>query len=182
METQHILNTGVLIERCKKGDNAAFREIYDQYSRAMYNVAGRILNNNEEARDVLQESFISAFRHINQYSGTSTFGSWLKRIVINRSIDHLKKKNPRLVEWSDQDIPAEEDQNTEEDFVPDVDLIKCAMEMLPDGYRIILTLYLFEDYTHHMIAHKLGISEGTSKSQYARGRKKLADIIKRIGK
>lgn len=170
------VETAELVERCKASDHKAFQEIYVLYCKAMFNTAMRLLNNKEEAEDILQESFISAFKNINQFTARVSFGSWLKRIVINRSIDALKTRSQLLLSLDDKDIAEE----PEEEFtVPSlsVEAIKDAVKQLPDGYRLVITLYLFEDYSHKKIAEKLGIREGTSKSQYARARKKLMEVI-----
>jgi RNA polymerase sigma factor (sigma-70 family) len=165
-----------LVERCKKGDNAAFKEIYSLYVKAMLNVSMRIVNNKDEAEDVLQESFLAAFRNIQKYDAKGSFGNWLKRIVINNSIDFIKKKKVHFVPIENMDY-AEEELMEEAEMTYEVETIKNAIAQLPDGFRIILSLYLFEDYSHRMIAEKLNISEGTSRSQYARARKKLVKII-----
>ena len=166
-----------LIELCKAGDNLAFKELYHSYNKAMFNIAMRMLTSKEEAEDALQESFISAFKKINDYSGAVSFGSWLKRIVINRCIDILRKKNLDLIPLGEKDLPEEENEVDEQTIIYTVNAIKEAVQQLPDGYRLVLTLYLFEDYSHKKIAEELGISEGTSKSQYARARKKLLELI-----
>jgi RNA polymerase sigma factor (sigma-70 family) len=165
-----------LVEQCRKGSNEAFKELYVLYNKAMFNICMRMLNSREEAEDVLQESFISAFKNIRQYNGSASFGSWLKRIVINRCIDSIKKRNPGLVPIVEKDLPDEEPVE-EQEITYTIESVKAGVAMLPDGYRIILSLYLFEDYNHKMIAEKLSISEGTSKSQYSRARKKLIEWI-----
>lgn len=165
-----------VIEQCRKGKNAAFKEIYDRYAKAMFNICFRMLNNREEAEDVLQESFISAFKSLDQYNGSASFGSWLKRIVINRCIDAIRKKNLDLIPLAERDLP-EEEQEEVNPVSYTIENIREAIAELADGYRVILTLYLFEDYSHKMIAEKLNISEGTSKSQYSRARKRLVEII-----
>lgn len=165
-----------LVDECKKGSDTAFRNLYLLYSKAMFSISIRILNNREEAEDVLQESFISAFKKIRQYDSKASFGSWLKRIVINRSLDTLKKRKLNFVPLDDTDL-AEEESFAEDNIEYDAEAIKKAIQQLPDGYRIVLTLYLFEDYSHKQIAEELNISEGTSKSQYSRARKKLIELI-----
>lgn len=141
----------------------------------MFNVAVRLLNSIPEAEDVLQESFISAFKSILQLRENAGFVSWLKKIVINKSLDVLRKRNLRFTSIDGQEIREEEPIEMEAEYT--VEAIRAAVLKLPDGYRVILTLYLFEDYTHQMIANKLGISEGTSKSQYARAKKKLIKLL-----
>ena len=83
-----------LIERCRQGDREAHYQLYKLYSRSMYNVGFRIVNHEGEAEDVLQEAFISAFRNLEYYRGDASFGSWLKRIVVNKAINVLKKRRP----------------------------------------------------------------------------------------
>lgn len=166
----------VLIEQCKKGKKEAFEELYRLYNKAMFNVCMRILNNKEEAEDVLQESFISAFNKIAQFSFKGSFGSWLKRIVINRCLDSVRKRNFDIIPLAERDIADEEPEDEEISYT--IEDIKRGITALPDGYRIVLTLYVFEEYSHKKIAEKLGISEGNSKSQYSRAKKKLVEWIK----
>jgi len=165
-----------LIEECRKGKNEAFKQVYDLYSEAMFTICCRMLNDKEEAKDVLQESFISAFKNIHQYGGKSSFGTWLKRIVINACIATIKKRNQNIIPLAERDLPEEVlEENAEMNYT--IENVKAAVNELADGYRIILSLYLFEDYSHKMIAEKLNINEGTSKSQYSRARKKLMELI-----
>jgi len=166
-----------LIEACKKGSKSAFENVYKLYSQAMFSVSLRVTNNREESEDILQESFLSAFQNIQQYRGEASFGSWLKRIVINKSIDVVKKR--RLKFTSINDIDLVEDNTSEEENENDysIETINKAVQQLPDGFRTVLTLFLFEDYSHKEIAEMLGISENTSKTQYLRARKKLSGLL-----
>ncbi len=167
-----------MIARCRGGEERAFREIYLLYSKSMYNLCLRMLNSKEESKDVLQESFISAFNKIKELKEPVLFGPWLKRIVINKCIDAIRKRDPNLLSLSaDEAVCEEEFEGQNEDHT--VNEIREAMQLLAEGYRVILTLFLLEEHTHAMIAEKLKISEGTSKSQYARGRKKLAELLKK---
>ncbi len=144
----------------------------------MYNVGFRIVNNEEEAQDVLQEAFISAFRNLNLYRGDSTFGVWLKRIVVNKAINQVnKKKMERFPEDDHWDIKDEEPKDEFEHFPFSVDKVKNAIRKLPDGYRSVLSLYLLEGYDHGEIAGILGITESTSKSQFNRSKKKLKELL-----
>ncbi|KXX68877.1 RNA polymerase sigma factor [Flammeovirga sp. SJP92] len=169
-----------IIERCKEGDRKAQFELYQQYSKAMYNICVRIINNLEEAEDILQEAFLSAFRNLDQFKGTSSFGSWLKRIVVNHSINHVKKRRLELVEMEEGRIPDREDNDGDQDIdlIMNIDRIREAIQLLPDGYRIVFSLYLLEGYDHKEISQILNISESASKSQYSRAKKKLKDILK----
>jgi len=141
----------------------------------MVNILVRILNNSGEAEEVLQDSFLKAFEKIAAYDRKYAFGVWLKRIVINRSLDVLKKRKLNFVTIDDADFREEED---EEESIYDVDVLKKCISELPDGYRTILSLFVFEECSHKEIAELLNISEGTSKSQYNRAKKKLIGLVK----
>jgi len=166
-----------LIEECKKGNHRAQYRLYRQYSKAMYNLAFRMTNSREDAEDILQETFIECFRNLSSFRFESTFGGWLKRILINKSINHLRKKKLALV--FPETLPeVMEDNYDEGETEYDVSAVHKCIELLPDGYRIVLTLYLLEGYDHSEIAQILGITESTSKSQYSRARAKLKDLLK----
>jgi RNA polymerase sigma factor (sigma-70 family) len=165
-----------LIERCKQGEEQAYFGIYKLYSKAMYNTAFRITGNEDDAEDVLQEAFISAFRNLAEYRGNATFGSWLKRIVINKAINALKKrKHERMPEEESFDMAEE----TEQTYMPEltVDRVREAVMHLPDGYRSVLSLYLLEGYDHQEIATIMRITESTSKSQLNRAKHKLKQLL-----
>ncbi len=164
-----------IIERCKKGERKAFQELYDLYVNAMFNISVRILNNSDEAEEVLQDSFLKVFERIDTYDKNHSFGAWLKRIVINRSLDVLKKRKLNFVSIDEANYTEEV---VEEESIYDVEAIKKCITELPDGYRAVLTLFLFEDHSHKEIAEALNISEGTSKSQYNRAKKKLIELVK----
>ena len=170
-----------IVDRCLAGDRMAYEELYRLYSRAMYNVSLRITNDKAEAEDVLQEAFVSAFQYLNTFNQTSSFGAWLKRIVVNKSLNNIKRR--RLDTIPLDTIPMEKELDTEEaqydmDFEYDITQVRRAIEQLPDGYRTVFSLYLLEGYDHREIAQILGISESTSKSQYNRSKKKLLEILK----
>jgi len=165
-----------LIEECRQGNSKAQYRLYNQYSKAMYNLAYRMLNNREDAEDILQDTFVECFRNLNTFRFESTFGAWLKRILINKCINHTRKKKINLTLFDN--LPADVIDDEEDNIVYETDKIFRGIEMLPDGYRIILTLYLLEGYDHSEISQILGISESTSKSQYSRAREKLRNLIK----
>ena len=167
-----------LIQRCLQGDRQAYYKLYQLYKKGMYNVGFRIVNNPEEAEDVLQEAFISAFRNLEHYRGESSFGSWLKQIVVNKAINLLKKrKMERILDDEQFDVAEESKADEFEGYPFSVEKVKQAMMMLPDGYRAVISLYLLEGYDHGEIAEILGISESTSKSQFNRSKKKLKEIL-----
>lgn len=143
----------------------------------MYNVAFRLVHDKDEAEDVLQEAFISAFRSLDHYRGESTFGAWLKRIVINKGINALKKRKMERLPEDDRFDLMEDEEDEFEGYPLSVEKVKAAIEQLPDGYRMVLSLYLIEGYDHGEIAEIMGISESTSKSQFNRSKKKLREIL-----
>ena len=170
-----------LIDGCIAGDQKAQFQVYKLYYKAMYNTSLRIVNDTMEAEDVMQEAFLSAFEKINTYSGTVSFGAWLKRIVVNRSLDALGKRKA-IFEDIDNHIGIRDDSNEEtlykEELEAKVEEIKAAIEELPEGYRVILSLYLIEGYDHDEIAEMLNISSSTSRSQLSRAKQKLLSEIK----
>lgn len=167
-----------MIESCMKGDVRAQYQLYSLYSKAMYNVCYRMTNVQEEAEDMLQESFSYAFSRLGSFRFESSFGAWLKRIVVNTCINHLKKRKVDLV-YTDQ----QNDSLPDDDYVDYAEIkfkaetVMEAMEKLPRGYRIVFSLYLLEGYDHGEIAEILGITESTSKSQLLRAKQKLKEIM-----
>jgi RNA polymerase sigma-70 factor (ECF subfamily) len=150
----------------------------------MYNTSYRILNHSAEAEDAMQEAFLSAFASISNYDHNIPFGSWLKRIVINKAIDQFRKKKEftfpddknnemyesNAEEWTSDDYSEKEKQEI-------ITAIHQAICTLPDGYRIIFSLYHLEGYDHQEIASITGISEPASRSQLTRARKQLRERL-----
>ncbi|MBN1144987.1 MAG: RNA polymerase sigma factor [Bacteroidales bacterium] len=171
-----------LIERCIKKDRLAQKELYRLYYKAMYNTCYRMLNDKVEAEDVMQESFLAVFTKISTYRGEMSFGSWLKRIVINKSIDILRARKIRFEELNEKSVimatPDDHDAGIEGEHAAMVEKIREAVKKLPDGFRVVLTLSLFEGFDHEEIAWILQISESTSRSQLARAKKKLIEYLK----
>ena len=169
-----------LVERCKRGDSRAFEAIYQKYAKAMYNTSLRIVNHTGDAEDVMQEAFTDAFRSLEDFHYKSTFGAWLKRIVINKSINQLRKRKMDLIDIEKTNIGnlPEEDGLDEQEMQLKVEDIKKAVALLPNGYRTVLTLYLFEGYDQEEIAEILQVSHATVRTQYMRAKKKLLQYIK----
>jgi RNA polymerase sigma factor (sigma-70 family) len=145
----------------------------------MYNTALRIVGEREEAEDVTQEAFLDGFLKLDMFRGDSTFGAWLKSIVVNKSIAKLRSK--RLVFEEINERSSDYSETVSDDFEEKeetIDKIKKAMTHLPTGFRLVLNLYLFEGYDHQEIGQILGISEITSRSQYIRGKSKLLELLK----
>jgi RNA polymerase sigma-70 factor (ECF subfamily) len=172
-----------LVERCKRGDPTGFEALYQRYARAMYNTSLRIVNNTGDAEDVLQEAFLDAFRSLNDFHYRSTFGAWLKRIVINKSINILRKKKMHLSELDENGVEAIPDEKgiDEAELQFKVAEIKKYIQLLPDGYRAVLSLYLLEGYDHEEISGILGITHNTVRTQYVRAKQKLLNLLKQGG-
>ncbi len=148
-----------------------------QYADAMYNVCRRILQNQTEAEDALQDGFIKIFEHIHQFRNESSIGSWIKQIITNTCLNILKKKK---IIWQELDEKSDSESESESDgdainFT--IDEIKNAIEKLPNGYRVVFNLFMFENYSHLEIAKMLEITESTSKSQLFKAKKKLKEIL-----
>jgi len=168
-----------LINACRGGDRKAQFKIYKLYYKAMYNTSLRIVNDTAEAEDVMQESFLDAFRRLDSYTAEGSFGMWLKRIVVNNSLDALRRKKETVsFEDSDLDPPDPGDTYDEEGIQYQVKEVKDGIAKLPDEYRVVISLFLLEGYDHEEISEILGISNQLSRTRYSRARQKLLEIIK----
>ncbi|MCK8479591.1 RNA polymerase sigma factor [Psychroserpens algicola] len=169
-----------IIEQCKQNNRTAQLKLYNQYCDGMYAVAMRFVKDSLEAEDIVQEAFIKAFAKLNQYKAEVTFGAWLKRIVINKSIDCLKSKKQHLQELEEVHLKVV-DVNYENEWLVDdtitLDTIKDAIQKLPDKYRYVVMLYLMEGYDHQEISEILHISEIASRTQLSRGKSKLKELL-----
>lgn len=170
-------DTNTLLERCKRKDSLAFKELYGLYAKAMFNISMRIVNDQAEAEDILQEAFVKAFKDMNRFETIPAFTVWIKKVIINQSLDVVRKRKIQFVDIEEQHN-TEDTQDADQETDYDMQTIMQCVRELPQGYRVILTLYLFEELSHKEIAEKLNISEGTSKSQYNRAKKKLAELVK----
>ncbi len=184
-QTKRDLNTLQIdiIEQCKQNDRTAQLQLYNQYCDGMLAVAMRFVKDSMEAEDIVQEAFIKAFSKLNQYKAEVTFGAWLKRIVINKSIDCLKSKKQHLQELEEVHLKVVDDNYENEWLVDDaitLDEIKLAIQNLPDKYRYVVMLYLVEGYDHQEISEILNITEVASRTQLSRGKSKLKEQLKPI--
>jgi RNA polymerase sigma-70 factor (ECF subfamily) len=168
-----------LVEKCKTGHSSSQYELYELYVDAMYNIGIRMLRNKEDAEDIVQESFVSAFKNLASFNYESTFGAWLKRIVINKSINYLKRKEIAVVPIETHEFHLKDDVVFETEAV-DIRKVKKGIEQLPAGYKQIINLYLIEGFDHIEIGEVLGITTSTSKSQYHRAKKKLVALINEL--
>lgn len=170
-----------LIKKCQKGDSKAQMELYKMYYKAMYNACLRIVQDTMEAEDIMQEAFLKAFDKIDTFKGEVSFGAWLKKIVVNHSLDHLKKRKLDLVEMNEnigKNMADNDPQVNEEELSLEVKRIKEAINELPDGYKIVLNLKLIEGYDYEEISEILDIQESAARSQFSRARKKLVTYLK----
>ena len=167
-----------LIEKCRAHDRTAQFEIYKLYNRAMFNTALRITGVRTDAEDVLQDAFISAFQSLSTLREDVTFGAWLKKIVVNKALNHMQKskKDWMLVEEINEESKIE--WNEESEPIYSIEAVQKTMNYLPSGFRTVLSLYLFEGYDHKEISEILGITESTSKSQYKRAKDKLKTMLR----
>ena len=166
-----------LVNRLQNGDQSAARDIYQNYSKAMYNTLIRITGNSDDAQDLLQEAFIKAFQKIDSFRGEATFGSWLKRIVVNTGLAHLRKQKIQFDEIGD-DTEILDGTISDDAVEIEAAVIHEQIKKLPSGSRTVLNLYLIEGYSHKQIAEELEITESTSKTQYMRGKAMLRDLLK----
>lgn len=179
MEQEITIQTAVVRKACL-GDQTSQAWLYRQYSKAMFNICIRMTGNQNDAEDLLQESFMMAFRNLKQLKEPAQFGGWLKRIVINECI-RFCKKNTRRTTWDEQWNEPLSNEEPEWWQTVDIKMVHQEIKSLPDGCRQVFNLYVLEDYSHKDIAIHLGISESTSKSQYHRAKQLLKErIIKQI--
>ncbi len=170
-----------LIEQCRINDRRAQMKLYNKYCDGMYYVALRFLKDPFEAEEAMQESFIKAFTRLHQFTGDVTFGAWLKRIVINKSIDMLKAKKMNMVAINEQVMTSVEEQNdwSVSDSVT-VDEVKKAIEKLPEKYKYAVMLFLIEGYDHNEISEVLDITPVSSRTLVHRGKKQLQEELKHL--
>ena len=166
-----------LIERCRNNDQKAQFEIYKLFYKPMYNASLRIINNSAEAEDIMQESFLDAFKKINAYTGKGNFGGWLRRIVVNNSLDALKKRKD-LVSIEERHIEYMDQAEDQSEFVDcKLEEVKNAVLKLTNEDRIIISLFLFEGYDHDEISQILSISNSASRTRYSRAKMRLVNLI-----
>ncbi|HFA49486.1 MAG TPA: sigma-70 family RNA polymerase sigma factor [Bacteroidetes bacterium] len=158
------------------GNRKAQFELYRLYSQAMYNICLRMSNNDLDAEDLLQQSFVDVFTKMGSFRFESSIGAWIKRIVVNNCINFLKKRRLKIESLDDRYHQVSEDAPVSK-VALNVGAINSAIKKLPDGYRVVFTLYQFEGYDHKEIGQILNITEATSKSQFSRAKKKLRSLL-----
>jgi RNA polymerase sigma-70 factor (ECF subfamily) len=165
-----------IIEGCKQGNRQAQQRLYNLYKSKLYAVCVRYAANKMEAEDVLQEGFLKIFNNIHKYQFTGAFGAWVKTVMVNTAIEQYRRNKRSIIDVTDEmPVGAAFDDNIIERM--EGRKVLELIQNMPEGYRQVFNLYAVEGYKHHEIGTMLGISEGTSKSQYARGRKFLQDLM-----
>lgn len=164
------------IANALKGNHTAMEYLYNQFSKAMYNVCIRMAGNRTDAEDILQESFLIAFDKLHQLKEAAQFGGWLKRIVVNECIKY-SKKNFYWDDWNEDWNDTMKEEDIAWMGAIEMKQIQEAIKNLPDGCRQVFNLFVLEDFSHKEIGNSLGISEGTSKSQYFRAKNILKDKL-----
>lgn len=164
-----------LISSCIKGNRLAQFQLYQAYSKPMFNLCVRMLGNIHDAEDALQIAFTNVFIKLKNYRNEASLGSWIKKIVLNTCLNQIKRNKLTWIEVEQIEIEDKDEVQEETNF--NFKTIENCLLKLPDGYRVVLNLYLFEGYDHTEISQILGITESTSKSQYSRAKSKLKDLI-----
>ncbi len=178
-----------IVEGCKRNDRTAQKKLYEFYYGKMMGVCLRYAKSPEQAKDILQDSFIKVFRNMKMFSDTGSFEGWLRRVVTNTAIDHFRKKKKDHVllgeEWTVEDFgDAEADESQEKQEEEALTNLKAeeamkALQQLSPAYRSVFNLYVVENYSHQEIADILDISVGTSKSNLAKAKRNLRKLLKK---
>ncbi len=169
-----------IIEACLKEDRSAQKQLYEMFAGRLFAVALRYMKDRDSAEDVLQDAFVKIFRHLNTFRFDSPLEAWLRKIVVNTALKALKK-NAGLAQSLEGDYMISEDlhyANSGYENLSYQQLISLMNE-LPDGCRTVFNLYAVEGYKHHEIARMLGVTEGTSKSQYSRAKSLLQEKLEK---
>ena len=166
-----------VVEQCKANNRKAQLKLYQQYCDGMFCVAMRFLKNADDAEDVLQESFIKAFQKIHQFKGDVSFGAWLKRIVVNKSIDFLKSKKDKWVELDERYMQIQEDEDWTVDDGISIEEVKEAIEHLPERYRYVVMMFLLEGYDHNEISQVLDLTASNCRTRLLRGKGLLKEAL-----
>ena len=165
-----------LIQGCLKGDRSAQKCLYELYSSKMYALAYRYARDPMDSEDILVTSFTKVFDKIGQFKQEGSFEGWIRRIVVNEALTHIRKSRSMYLETDLEEADREPDYSQLADHLEEEDLMNMIKE-LPTGYRIVFNMYALDGYSHKEIADHLGISENTSKSQLSRARTYLQKML-----
>ncbi|MCD4683806.1 MAG: sigma-70 family RNA polymerase sigma factor [Bacteroidales bacterium] len=172
-----------IVEGCIAGKRRAQNQLYQKYAPGMFGVCLRYCKNIAEAEDILQEGFIKVFKNVKKYRKEGSFEGWIRRIMVNSAITHFNKNKIHFEEIDEEKMESPEEAETNETFAPvDQEILLNLIQNMPEGYRMVLNLYVFEGYNHKEISDILNISENTSKSQLSKARKYLKNKLEEINK
>ena len=167
-----------LLQQCRENNPKAQMQLYRQYAEGMFRVAVRFVHDPADAEDIVQESFIKAFDRLHQFEGQVSFGAWLKRIVVNRSLDWIRARKEVVQDWEvDEVVDLDQKNDWEVESPVSLEEVKQAIMKLPDKYREVVTLYLVEGYDHEEISEILHIQPANSRARLARGRQRLKKML-----
>lgn len=169
-----------IISLCIQGKSFAQKLLYDKYSKLFYAICLRYCKDQDDAQDILQDSFIKIFKNLNQFKHEGSFEGWMKRIVVNTSIEFYRKQM-NMISYEDQ-YTEEEMPIINDEITLDQTALLDLIQTLPNGFRVVFNMYVIEGYSHAEIAEKLEISVGTSKSQLSRARVLLQKKVFELNK
>ncbi len=172
-----------LIEGCKKGKRKSFELLYKKYSPVLFGICYRYSKSRDEAEDILQDGFIKIYEKIGTFKGKGSFEGWMKRIMINTSINHYKRNIKHYFHEEIDDQRTMESDNNDlvelDESIDKLKLIKIIQE-LPDGYKLVFNMYVIDGLSHNEIAEELNISVNTSKTQLFKARRKLREKVEKL--
>lgn len=177
IQSNHHTDESDLIKGCLAGDRRMQEALYQRFSPKMYAVCLRYSNNADDSQDILQDGFVKVFKNLHMFRSEGSFEGWLRRIFVNTAIEHYRRQVNTYQVTEAQENTLETKEVSAFDSLSMKDLIKLIQQLSP-GYRTVFNLYVIEGYSHKEIAEMIGISEGTSKSQLARAKGILQNIIR----
>jgi RNA polymerase sigma-70 factor (ECF subfamily) len=177
MASNQFLEDYDIIRGCLQNNAAMQKMLYDKYAAKMYGIAVRYAHDPEDAKDILQDGFVKVFQNLSKFKGSGAFEGWMRRIFVNTAIEHYRKKNNTYEIQESHEEQINDREVTALDKLAAVEILNMV-KSLPNGYRTVFNLFAIEGYSHKEIADLLNISEGTSKSQYARAKALLQEKIK----
>jgi RNA polymerase sigma factor (sigma-70 family) len=171
-----------LIAECLAGKRKAQNELYSRFSPVLYGICLRYASTRSEAQDMLQEGFIRVFTSLSSFESKGSFEGWIKRVIVNTALNSIrgKAKQQLISDYSGFGEIPDEVETDQSSPPPDPGTLLKLIQELPEGYRMVFNLYVFEDYTHREIAETAGISENTSKTQLMRARNLLQKKISEL--
>ncbi|WP_339825164.1 sigma-70 family RNA polymerase sigma factor [uncultured Arenimonas sp.] len=167
-----------LVQRAQRGEASAFEQIYRRFERPVFTLALRLTGQREEAQDVLQDTMFKLFDRIGEFRGDSPFWGWLRQIAVNEALMRLRRRNRQPFTEDSDEVELEGHDVLLPPAAADAALLGEALRKLPDATRSVIWLYHAEGYTHDEIAALMGKTASFSKSQLARGTRRLREMLK----